>query len=235
MNVGDFTAHSGPRERILAVTAKLLAEGGREAVSTRVVGAAAGVQAPTIYRLFGDKQGLLDAVAAEGFAAYLAGKTDLSPTADPVADLRTGWDLHVGFGLANPALYLVMYGEPRPTPPPAEVAGVKILAGHIRRIAEAGRLRVSEERAAHLVQATGQGITSTLIAMPPDRRDLELSTMAREAVITAITTDAPATTDSGPVTAAVALRAVLPRTSALTSHEQALLRDWLDRIADAKP
>lgn len=28
---------------------------------------------------------------------------------DPVADLRAGWDLHVGFGLCNPALYSLMY------------------------------------------------------------------------------------------------------------------------------
>src|SRR4051794_36006940 len=53
-----------PRDRILQAAARLLAEGGREAVSTRAVSRAAGVQAPTIYRQFGDMQGLLDAVAS---------------------------------------------------------------------------------------------------------------------------------------------------------------------------
>jgi len=232
VDVGDLEAGRAPRERILAATAKLLDEGGREAVSTRAVGAAAGVQAPTIYRLFGDKQGLLDAVAAEGFAAYLNSKTGLEPTADPVRDLRAGWDLHVGFGLANPALYLLMYGEPRPgAAPPAAVAGAEILAAHIHRIAEAGRLRVSEERAASLVHAAGCGTTITLIATAPERRDPELSAMAREAVIAAITTDAPALASPGPVGAAVALRAVLPQTTALTVREQGLMREWLDRIA----
>ncbi|MEU7745827.1 TetR/AcrR family transcriptional regulator [Nonomuraea sp. NPDC049158] len=234
MDADDADAGGGPRERILAATAKLLAEGGREAASTRAVGAAAGVQAPTIYRLFGDMRGLLDAVAAEGFAAYLSSKTDRQPTADPVEDLRAGWDLHIGFGLANPALYLLM-NEPRlgdTAAPPAAVAGEKVLATHIRRIAEAGRLRVSEERAAHLVQAAGLGTTVTLITMPADRRDLELSALAREAVIAAITTDTPAATSPGPVTAAVTLRAVLPRTTVLTDPEQRLLEEWLDRIAD---
>jgi AcrR family transcriptional regulator len=232
MEVGNVAAESGPRERILAVTTKLLAEGGRGAVSTRVVSAAAGVQAPTIYRLFGDMQGLLDAVAAEGFTAYLNSKTGLEPTPDPVQDLRTGWDLHVGFGLANPALYLLM-SEPRTgAAPPAAVAGAKVLAAHIRRIAEAGRLRVSEERAAHLIQAAGRGTTLTLIAMPADRRDPELSPLAREAIITAITTDTPAPAPPGPVGAAVALRAVLPQTAALTDHEKGLLQEWLDRITD---
>jgi AcrR family transcriptional regulator len=232
-DVDTSPAAPSPRARILAATAELLTEGGREAVSTRAVGAAAGVQAPTIYRLFGDKQGLLDAVATEGFAAYLKDKTGLAPTADPVADLRTGWDLHVDFGLANPALYLLMYAEPRPgaTPPPAAVAGAEILAAHIRRVAEAGRLKVGEERAAQLVHAAGSGTTISLIALPEDRRDPELSTLAREAVIAAITTDAPVTETPGPVTAAVALRAVLPQTTALTDGEQRLLGEWLDRIA----
>ncbi|MDN3352425.1 TetR/AcrR family transcriptional regulator [Actinomadura sp. DC4] len=223
----------GPRERILATTAELLAQGGRQAVSTRAVGAAAGVQAPTLYRLFGDMQGLLDAVAAEGFAAYLKSKTDREPTADPVEDLRAGWDLHVGFGLANPALYLIM-SEPRPgaVPPPAAAAGERFLGALVHRIAEAGRLRVGEERASHLIQATGRGTTVTLISLPEDRRDLELSTLAREAVIAAITTDTPPVTPPEPVTAAVALRAVLPKSAALSGRERSLMEEWLDRIID---
>src|ERR1039457_6104597 len=114
MDVSRSGAADSTRERIVAAAAAgLLTEGGREAVSTRAVSAAAGVQAPAIYRLFGDKQGLLDAVATHGFAAYLNDKTDVKASDDPVEDLRAGWDLHIGFGLANPALYSLMYGEPR--------------------------------------------------------------------------------------------------------------------------
>ncbi len=222
------------RDRIVATAAELLAQGGREAVSTRAVSAAAGVQAPTIYRLFGDKQGLLDAVAAYGFRTYLTSKTASANTADPVRDLRAGWDLHVGFGLANPALYSLLYGEPRPGAlPPAAVAAADILAGHIHRIAEAGRLRIGEERAAQLVHAAGSGTVFALIALPEDRRDPALSDTAREAVIAAITTDVPAAATPGPVGAAIALRAVLPRVSALSANEHALLGEWLDRIADS--
>ncbi len=115
--------------------------------------------------------------------------------------------------------------------PPAAAAAIEVLAEHIRRIAETGRLRVSEERAAHLVRAAGCGTTLTLIALPEDRRDPALSDTAREAVIAAITTDASGPALPGPVSAAIALRAVLPQTSALTTHEQALLQEWLDRIA----
>lgn len=221
------------RERIVAAAAELLAHGGRDAVSTRAVSAAAGVQPPTLYRLFGDMRGLLDAVAAHGLATYLNRKTDRVPTGDPIDDLRAGWDLHVGFGLANPALYSLMYGEPRPAAsPPAAVAAADVLALHIRRIAEAGRLCVHEVLAAHLVHAAGCGTTLTLISMPADQRDDALSDTAREAVIAAITTDAPAPAEPGPVTAAVALRAGLPQASALTAKERGLLTEWLDRITN---
>ncbi|MEU0033791.1 MULTISPECIES: TetR/AcrR family transcriptional regulator [unclassified Streptomyces] len=230
----DVTPPDGHRERIVGAATRLLTEGGPEAVSTRAVSAAAGVQPPTIYRLFGDKEGLLDAVVAHGFTAYLTSKTAREPTDDPVEDLRAGWDLHVGLGLSNPALYTLMYGRYRPgTSSPASVAAFAVLARLIRRVAEAGRLGIPEDRAAALVHAAGSGTTLTLIATPEDRRDPELSRTAREAVIAAITTDAPATAAPGPVTAAVTLRAVLPRTDALTAPERGLMEAWLDRIADA--
>jgi AcrR family transcriptional regulator len=232
MDVRRSGVAGNTRGRIVAAAAALLTEGGREAVSTRAVSAAAGVQAPTIYRLFGDKQGLLDALATRGWATYLNDKADLKPTADPVQDLRTGWDLYVAFGLANPALYSLMYGEPRPGAyPPAAVAAGELLASQIHRIAAAGRLRVDEQRAAHLVHAAGRGTTLALIALPEDRRDPALSDMARDAVIAAITTDTLALATPDPVSAAIALRAVLPQTSALTTQERALLQEWLDRIA----
>ena len=101
-----------PRDLILQAAARLLTEGGREAVSTRAVSRAAGVQAPTIYRQFGDMQGLLDAVASHDYATYLASKCERETLQDPVEDLRRGWNLHIDFGLSNPALYSLMYGPP---------------------------------------------------------------------------------------------------------------------------
>ncbi|MEU2036780.1 TetR/AcrR family transcriptional regulator [Nocardia amamiensis] len=233
MDGSEGASAEAHRERIVEAAARLLSEGGPDAVSTRAVSAAAGVQPPTIYRLFGDKQGLLDAVVTHGFTAYLAGKSTREPAGDPVDDLRAGWDLHVGLGLANPALYALMYSRPRPEgAAPAARAAFEVLAERIRRIAEAGRLRVPEDRAAALIHAAGSGTTFTLIATPEADRDPELSRTAREAIIAAITTDAPAAATPGPVAAAVTLRAVLPQTDALTDSERGLMREWLDRIAD---
>ena len=42
---------------------------------------AAGVQPPTLYRLFGDKDGLIDAVAEHVMATYVAAKSEpIDPT-----------------------------------------------------------------------------------------------------------------------------------------------------------
>ena len=235
----DDTAAAGAdrhRERIIAAAARLLADGGPDAVSTRAVSATAGVQPPVIYRLFGDKQGLLDSVASDGFESYLASKSGLEPTDDPVEDLRAGWDLHVGLGLANPSLYTLMYGQPRPGMPwsPAALTAFEMLAKLIRRIAEAGQLRIPEDRAAALVHAAGCGTTLTLIATPAGQRDPELSHTAREAVVAAITAQPPAAPPDV-TTAAVTLHAVLPQAQVLSAAERALLREWLDQIARQGP
>lgn len=222
------------RARIIGAAAALLTEGGREAVSTRAVSAAAGVQAPTIYRIFGDKQGLLDAVAEYGFATYLVSKTASPPSNDPVQDLRRGWDLHVGFGLAHPAFYTLTYGEPRPgLESPAAREAALVLAAQVRRIAEAGRLKLSEQRAAHLIHAAGSGTTLALIAIPPPQRDMELSTIARESIIATVTTDRPVPEPGNTlISTAVALRTSLSNATALTPRERALLTEWLDRITN---
>ncbi|MFG1823268.1 TetR/AcrR family transcriptional regulator [Microbispora bryophytorum] len=221
------------RAHIVSVAAGLLASGGRDALSTRAVAAAAGTQAPTIYRLFGDKEGLLDAVAEYGFSSYLQDKK-ASPLADePVEALRAGWELHVGFGLANPALFSLMYGAPTPgRQSPAAVAAFRMLGERIRAIAAAGRLKVGERLAADLVHAAGCGTVFTLLALPEERRDLRLSEVARDAAIAAITTDAPVVETPGPAAAAMALRAALPdAAAALTDGERHVLGEWLDRLA----
>lgn len=228
-------ARDDARARIVTAAARLLAEGGREAATTRAVAASAGVQAPTIYRLFGDMAGLLDAVAEHVLAAYVEEKAGLEPHSDPVEELRQGWDLHMAFCLANPAVFLIMNGAPHGGPPsPAQEAGSAVLRRRLARIARAGRLRVSEPRALALMRATGTGTVLTLLDQPADRRDLDLLRLAREAVIAAITIDVPVSVGSSPATAAIALRAALPESRVLSASEQRLLEEWLDRLAAAE-
>jgi AcrR family transcriptional regulator len=217
------------RQRIIGAAAKLVAEGGIEAASTRAVASAAGVQAPTLYRLFGDKQGLLDAVAQHGFDAYLAGKQAQLRTDDPIADVGRGWDLHVEFGLANPGLYVLMYGAVRPGHA-VPLEGRRILAAMLERAAAMGRLRVPPETAAEIVSAASVGITLRLIATPEDERDPELSGRARDRVLGAVSADGDG--DDGLAVHAVALRAALQeRPDVLGEAETALLLQWLARVA----
>ncbi|MFI7633534.1 TetR/AcrR family transcriptional regulator [Nonomuraea sp. NPDC049400] len=242
MSGAETTTTAQPRERILRAATDLLAEGGREAVSTRAVSAAAGVQAQTIYRHFGDMQGLLDEVARRGYASYLAEKQAQDQDGDPVAQLRRGWDMHVAFGLANPALYRLLYTEPRPGQQLAVTGEAhQVLLRIVERVAKAGRLRTGVEAAAAMIHSSGMGVTLTLIAAQADDRLAHyegLSDNVREAVLACVL--APAGDGGGPQEAgahhaavhAVALKSLMrDGVRSLTSGERALLGEWLDRVA----
>ncbi|MFC4051783.1 TetR/AcrR family transcriptional regulator [Actinomadura syzygii] len=228
-----MTAPKDPdtRARIVRAAARLLAEAGGGDVSTRAVCAAAGVGAPTLYHHFGDKAGLLDAVAAHGFERYLASKRAQAPTGDPVDDLRQGWDVHVEFGRTHPELYTLMYGTPR-HPPIAKEAHA-ILLGLVEAVARAGRLRVPVGAAAGMIGAAGAGVTLLIIS---GEGGADLSERTREAVLAAITVPAGEAGEEAVSSAAqraVALRAALRADppARLSGPEAALLGEWLDRIA----
>ncbi len=232
--IADAVATDDVRSRIVAAAAELIASGGRDAATTRAIATAAAVQAPTIYRLFGDKRGLLDAVAERGMAAYIAEKTARQPHPDPVQELRNSWDLHIAFGLAHPGLVAIMSGDPRPRAlSPTAAAGLEVLRRRMREVALAGRLRIGESRAIALFRSMGTGTILTLLEQPEERRDSALSEAAREAVIAAITGEAIASANAGPSGAAAALLASLDKTSVLSNGERHLLEELLNRIANA--
>jgi AcrR family transcriptional regulator len=217
------------RARIVEVAARLLRTDGAAAVTTRAVAQAAGMQAPTIYRFFADKDALLDAVAEHVFADYVAGKAVAEEGTDPVADLKAGWDAHIGFGLANAALFGLLTDPARGEPSPAAAAGLEVLRGRVRRVAEAGRLRVTERRAVELIHAAGTGAVLTLLSTPLETRDPGLADAMYEAVARSILTDVPALPTGDPAGVAVAIRAVAPTLPMLTAAERTLLSEWLDR------
>lgn len=204
------------RRAIVDAAARLLQAGGPQAVTTRAVAEAAGTQAPTIYRLFTDKDGLLDAVAEHVMAEYVASKS-IDPQTDPVADLRASWQTHVEFGLANPDLYALLG---RRTSPAAE-AGRAVLRARVHRLAEAGLLRVSEERAVAMIAAAGTG---TVLGGDPALADPMFA-----AVCGAILTDTPAAPPDDLAGLVVQFAAAVPRLPALTDTERALLTEWLAR------
>jgi AcrR family transcriptional regulator len=178
------------RRALLDAAAAVLAERGVERASTREIYGRAGVKAPTLYHHFGDKRGLMDAVIDDAFDRYMTQKRALRPTGDPFVDLRRGWDAHVAFARANPAIYPLMF-PPRPGPPSAAAAeSLGLLREAFDGLASRGALRpgVKPELATRALAAALHGVTAAITREPADRGNARMSTTVRDAVISALLT-----------------------------------------------
>ncbi|WP_082498632.1 TetR/AcrR family transcriptional regulator [Plantibacter sp. Leaf314] len=221
------------REAILTAASELIAEGGAGAMTTRAVALRAGVQAPVIYRLFEDKQGLVRAVAAHVLATYARSKDVADDDADPISALRVAWQAHIDFGLANGGLYLLM-NEPTQASDGAEIdlpaEFPDVLALRVLAIASAGLLAISEERAVGLIRAAGDGAIRALLASTADADHASaLSDDMLHAVLARIVANESSVT-ARPVDALlIQLRAVADDLPGLSPAEQALLREWAAR------
>lgn len=209
-------------------------------MSTRAVAAAAGVKVPTIYRQFGDKSGLLDAVTALVMRNYLRDKRKaMADRTDPIVDLRHGWDAHVDFGLSNPGCYSLIYGRPHPGKmSSAATETIAILRQAVGQLGAQGRLRMSVEPSTRLLHAAAVGFALAQISVAVDERDRRFSVIARENALWSIMNDDPKPSSLPDLSGrAVALREALRgRTDApMTSAEGEMLAEWLDRLADRIP
>ncbi|WP_427005665.1 TetR/AcrR family transcriptional regulator [Pseudarthrobacter sp. H2] len=238
----SFDGQLPPKVRLLRAAAELLAASGGSAVSTRQITQLAGVTAPTLYHHFGDKEGLFDAVIAAGFEEFVADERDFAPSGQPLEDIRRMWDNHVQFGLNQPELYLVMFGNIRPESRPVIVADAEALMEEmLNKAAVAGQLNVPPKEAARSILAANVGMTLMLITEKAPERNLELSAMTRDAMIFAVSTEQAR--DNGPddtgkssvVVAAIALNAALQASHSdqLSSSELKLFLEWLHRISSS--
>ncbi|MFJ3957182.1 TetR/AcrR family transcriptional regulator [Arthrobacter sp. NPDC090010] len=222
------------KQRLLEAAARLVAASPGQEVPLRAICDAAGVKLPTLYHFFGSKQGLLEAVIDHGFELYLGVKDGLEPGADPLEDIRRGWDAHVEFGVANPAFYALMYGQVVPgSRPEAQGRATGMLRKLTGRAEAQGRLAVSAERAADLILAANVGVT--LHCIVEEDYDDALSAELREACLEAITgSRAPAAVTPSAVgeSASSLLLALDDGEARLSSEEAALLRVWLRRLTD---
>ncbi|GAA0919451.1 TetR/AcrR family transcriptional regulator [Pseudonocardia zijingensis] len=226
------------RTRMLDAAEELLDASPDRDIATRAVCDKVGVGAPVLYRLFGDKNGLLSALVDYGFDRYLATKRAAAPSADPVVDLRNGWDTHVEFAMAHPAVYRLMFSPGFATVPSAAQEAMRLLREVLDRCAAAGVLRVDPETAAQMIMSANIGVALNLVTQPENYPDPELSRRVRDAVHAALlvperAADAPTPGDRDPlVVAALQLSAVLrDRPAELGEPETALLLHWLDTLA----
>jgi AcrR family transcriptional regulator len=236
----NFNGQLPPKTRLLNAAAQLLADSDGAPVSTRQITEMAGVTAPTLYHHFGDKEGLFNAVLDAGFEEYVAGERNFAPTGQPLQDVRRMWDNHIQFGLDRPQLYAVMFGNIRPGSRSSRVAEAEAyMEEMLEKAAAAGQLSVPPREAARSILAANVGVTLMLIAEPVADRNFELSTMTREAVISAVSSDAELasapTHVAAPsvVVAAIALNAALESShpEQLSNTELKMFLEWLDRIA----
>ncbi|MCX5335508.1 TetR/AcrR family transcriptional regulator [Streptomyces sp. NBC_00140] len=221
------------REKILEAAAELLATAPAAEVSTRAVCEAAGVGAPMLYRLFGDKAGLLAAVVDRGFEQYLASKRAARPSEDPVADLKSGWDNHMRFALEHPHHYRLMYSPELTVPPAAASEAHALLHAILERCAAAGRLTVPPVLATQIIMSANVGASLSMLTRPEQYPDPGFSARLRDAVIDSLTRPAgPAQGDGVPVAAAtLAARLRAEPHESFTPSESGLLQQWLETLA----
>jgi AcrR family transcriptional regulator len=185
------TSNETLRESMLDAAESQLVASPDHDIVTRSVCEAVGVTQPVLYRLFGDKRGLLDALADRGLDRYIARKAELEVTDDPVADLIDGWDDHHAFAAENPALYQLMF-EPRPwSTSRTRDALMAVLVDKLRRCAAIGELRVDPETAGRMILSADVGLAFNTIAQPDVFGDAVTSESLREAVFAAVLVHPP--------------------------------------------
>lgn len=224
------------RSALLAAAESELVASADGDIATRAVCEIAGVTQPVLYRIFGDKRGLLDALVETGFERYTARKAGLEKSDDPVDDLLAGWDDHMAFASENPALYQLMF-TPRPWVGTRARARINaLLTATLTRCAAAGALRVPVEQAAAMVLSANVGLALNRIAEPALYAAPAVSRALRDALFTEILSVNRTGPVEEPLASAVsrldAQLTVAPATP-LAPEEIAVLRLWLKRLAQS--
>ncbi|MGH3823154.1 MAG: TetR/AcrR family transcriptional regulator [Pseudonocardiaceae bacterium] len=134
------------RIRLLDTAGTLLTSEGPDALSLRRLAAEAGTSTSAVYALFGGKPGILRALFIEAFTRFAAHLDAVTPSDDPLADLLALGHAYRASALADPHLYMVMFGSPVPgfEPTPEDYAHAEAtfttLLDAVRRAVAAGLL-----------------------------------------------------------------------------------------------
>jgi len=135
--------HHGDLRRTLLDSAQaILAETGRWDFSLREVARRAGVSHNAPYRHFADKEALLAALGVAGYEALGERSTVAIAGLDaPVALLAALGNAYIGFGVAHPALYRLMFGQALPNIeglPATLLEAIGVARGGLRAVVLAG-------------------------------------------------------------------------------------------------
>jgi AcrR family transcriptional regulator len=100
------------RIRLIEVAARLLADEGPAAVTTRRVAAEVGTSTTAIYSLVGSKDDLMQAVSVEGFVRLARHLDTVERSDDAGDDLARLGDAYFDMAVENPWMYRVMFDQP---------------------------------------------------------------------------------------------------------------------------
>jgi AcrR family transcriptional regulator len=108
--------HGNLRQALLDAGEKLLETEGAAGLSLRALARETGVSHAAPYRHFADKTDLLAALAARGFArlARVLAETARAYPDAPGREFLTACRRYMELGLAAPAMYRLMFGQPQP-------------------------------------------------------------------------------------------------------------------------
>lgn len=150
-------------EQILAAAAEILEREGPHGITTRAVCAAAKVTAPTLYHHFGDKAGLINALVNRGINEFMSRKRGAQQTADPLNDLRRGWNEWIEFAVSRPKLFGLMIAQSVKQPELAQEA-YSIMHAIVVRLHAQRRLQqgLDANVAALAIQAAANGVVGLL-------------------------------------------------------------------------
>jgi AcrR family transcriptional regulator len=133
------------RSLLIEAGARLLAEQGPHALTTRRLAREIGASTMAVYTHFGSMDDLRRGISNAGYARLEQAWGAVLRTRDPVADLTISGASYVGFALANPNLYRAMFFEipSRETHvPPPDVAATGV--DFVRHCMDAGRFDQAE-------------------------------------------------------------------------------------------
>ena len=177
--------HGDLRSALLAAAEQELAEHGVEGFSLRQVARRAGVSHAAPAHHFGDAQGLLTALAADGFHRFLAAQGAREALADPTprAQLVAAGLGYIDFAMDRPALFRLLFGSDRPdfTDPALDAAAGAAYRHLHDQVSDVG----GDEVAAASVWAMAHGLAD-LLSNGRLKSILALPAAAREQVLAAM-------------------------------------------------
>ncbi len=164
--------HGHLRAALLEEAARMIAEAGAERVTMRALSRRVGVSHTAPYRHFTDKEALLVAVAAEGFARLKARLQALGvpDQDDDLAHFQQMGVTYIQFAIENPAHYRLMYGKEAlrraqyPQLQAAADAAYAELVGIIEAYQATGTIKSENSHAlAYIAWSTVHGLASLLV------------------------------------------------------------------------